>query len=447
MALATKTISSLKQGKWRSDGGARGAGILLFRRSASGEILVYFRYTLPDGKRDTLAVGTYDEEGENGLTLVEARGKAGELSRLYQSGIRDLRAHLVAQQQAKEDQEAAAQADIARQEQEAIARERYTIKNLCEDYCLFLEASGKGQSADQARSAFKVHINEAAPDVAALQAKDVTPHHVAAVVRKVMEKGKKRMAGVLRSYLSAAFNAARKAPFDAKLPSQLIAYGVEHNPVEVIATIAVNRGQRVLSTGELKTYIGKLGDELSQKALRVALYAGGQRMAQLLRSRIADYEPRTKILRLWDGKGKRQSPREHLVPLGPVGAALIEELIARARQLEQSWAERENREPRDGTLWIFSSYGTKPLTDTTPGKYVAEVWKEMSCEPFDLRDIRRTVETILASLKVSKDVRSQLLSHGLSGVQDAHYDRFEYIDEKRAALVAWEKYLKKLVEK
>ena len=167
-------------------------------------------------------------------------------------------------------------------------------------------------------------------------------------------------------------------------------------------------------------------------------------MAQLLRARVADYDPRTKILRLWDGKGKRQNPREHLVPLAPVGAAAIEELIVRARQLEQSWAEREKREPRDGTLWIFSSFGTKPMTDTTPGKYVAKVCQEMGSQPFDLRDIRRTVETVLASLKVGKDIRAQLLSHGLSGVQDAHYDRFEYIDEKRAALIAWERYLKKL---
>jgi hypothetical protein len=30
------------------------------------------------------------------------------------------------------------------------------------------------------------------------------------------------------------------------------------------------------------------------------------------------------------------------------------------------------------------------------------------------------------------------LSHGISGVQAAHYDRHGYTDEKRAALMAWE---------
>ena len=39
---------------------------------------------------------------------------------------------------------------------------------------------------------------------------------------------------------------------------------------------------------------------------------------------------------------------------------------------------------------------------------------------------------------VSKDIRGQLLSHGLGGVQDAHYDRHSYLNEKHNVLVAWE---------
>lgn len=65
----------------------------------------------------------------------------------------------------------------------------------------------------------------------------------------------------------------------------------------------------------------------------------------------------------------------------------------------------------------------------------------MDCESFDLRDIRRTCETMMAGMGVSKDVRAQLLSHGLSGVQAAHYDRYEYITEKRNTLEAWERRL------
>ena len=52
----------------------------------------------------------------------------------------------------------------------------------------------------------------------------------------------------------------------------------------------------------------------------------------------------------------------------------------------------------------------------------------------------------MASLKVSKDVRSHLLSHGLGGVQNQHYDRHTYWLEKRQALKKWAAYLAKLKE-
>ena len=51
-------------------------------------------------------------------------------------------------------------------------------------------------------------------------------------------------------------------------------------------------------------------------------------------------------------------------------------------------------------------------------------------EPFQLRDLRRTCETMLAGLGVSSDIRAQLQSHGLGGVQNRHYDRHDYAPEK-----------------
>jgi hypothetical protein len=48
---------------------------------------------------------------------------------------------------------------------------------------------------------------------------------------------------------------------------------------------------------------------------------------------------------------------------------------------------------------------------------------------------------MLAATKVTKDVRAQLLSHGISGVQATHYDRHDYLQEKRQALATWERKL------
>lgn len=62
-------------------------------------------------------------------------------------------------------------------------------------------------------------------------------------------------------------------------------------------------------------------------------------------------------------------------------------------------------------------------------------------EHFAFIDFRRTIETKLASLGITKDHRAQLQSHGLSGVQNKHYDRHDYMQEKASILLIWEKFL------
>lgn len=374
--------------------------------------------------------------------LEDARTEARRLQTLVDQGIdpREL------DRQKAEAEIAAAVAEEAAQ-REAEERARYTLRALCNAYTAHLDRSGKAKSAAAARSSFKCHVFDTHPTIAETAARDVTAHQVAAMVRKVREAGKERSAGVLRSYLSAAFNAAKRAPFDSALPADLIAFNVEHNPVDAIPAIPVQRGDRTLSIAELRAYIGHLlhvgqadafGPELPDVALLLALLAGGQRMAQLLRAKVGDYDPDTQTLRLWDGKGKRTAAREHLLPLAPNAAALAAGLVERARRRETERAKAESRAANVTGLWLFSTHGKVMMTATTPGDRVAEISASMDGEPFDLRDIRRTVETMLASMGISKDIRAQLLSHGISGVQAAHYDRHAYIDEKRAALVAWE---------
>lgn len=372
--------------------------------------------------------------------LDDARNEARRLQTLVDKGVdpREL-------EREKAAAKAAAVAAKAAEQALSEGKKQYTLKALCDAYCNHLEANNKLQSARQARSILKVHVIEAHPVIAALPAAEIDSDHAAAIVRKVMEQGKERAAGVLRSYLSAAFNAARKARYDTKLPSSLIAFGVKDNPAEIIATIAVRRGERTLSADELKSYLAALSeDDLSDQALKLALFAGGQRMAQLLRAKISDFDKDTKTLRLWDGKGKRTSPREHLLPLAPKAAAIVEKLVERAKELEEANAKKDGRDPVYPSLWLFSSFGKTQLVETTPGKRVSEISKAMNGDVFDLRDIRRTVETMMASMGISKDTRAQLLSHGLSGVQSAHYDRHSYTEEKRAALSAWERRLEQV---
>lgn len=403
----------------------RGFGLRITAAGTKAFILRYQR-----ANRDRIAtIGTYPT-----WSPKAARERARELRQAIDQGQDPLEA-----ERARKAAEAASNAEADRERE---ARERFTLAALCAVYTNHLDAQGKTRSTADARSKFKVHLLERHPKIAATPAREITPEQIALIVRTVMETGKTRTAGMLRSYLNAAFSAARKAPYDAHLPSELIPFAVTANPVEPIATIPVQRGDRTLTPDELSAYLDALGDELPDMALRLALLAGGQRIAQLLRARVRDFDPLYKTLLLWDGKGRRQQARAHLVPLGPEGAALVETLITRATDDAERRAQRY-REPADPNPSLFLSRG-RVMADTSPGKRLVEIMPKIGCPAFDLRDVRRTVETLLASIGISKDVRAHLLSHGLSGVQAAHYDRHDYLSEKRAAVEAWERYLERI---
>lgn len=403
----------------------RGFGL---RITAAGTKAFILRYQ-PDGKDRIVTIGTYPT-----WSPKAARARAAELRQAVDQGSDPLEA-----ERARKAKEAADKAEAARQQQ---ARERFTLAALCAAYVAHLDAQSKSRSARNAESAFKVHLVEPHPEIAATPAREITPDQIALVVRRVTETGKTRTAGILRSCLNAAFTAARKAPYDTRLPAELIPFGVTTNPVEVIAAIPVQRGERTLAPDELRAYLDALGDELPDLALKLALLAGGQRTAQLLRARVRDYDATHKTLLLWDTKGRRTQARPHLIPLASAGAELTEALAARATETAEKRAKRY-REAVDPNPPLFLSRG-RIMVDTTPGKRLKEIAAALDCPPFDLRDIRRTVETMLAGLGVAKDTRAQLLSHGLSGVQAAHYDRHDYLNEKRAALEAWERHLERL---
>ena len=68
---------------WVSDGGARGSGRLYLRVQTSGRRSFYYRCAGPDGERQSIPLGEYLQKGGRaGLSLTEARDKAGELARL-----------------------------------------------------------------------------------------------------------------------------------------------------------------------------------------------------------------------------------------------------------------------------------------------------------------------------------------------------------------------------
>jgi integrase len=77
---------------------------------------------------------------------------------------------------------------------------------------------------------------------------------------------------------------------------------------------------------------------------------------------------------------------------------------------------------------------------------INEIEQAMS-KPFTLHDLRRTAATGMARIGIAHHVLDRVLNHTggkISGVA-AIYNRFEYLEERKAALNAWSRYVEGLV--
>jgi len=421
--LTARGLSAMKVGEWASDPAARGAGRLVARKLASGEVAWYYRYTLPTGSRDTLPLGT-------GLSLADARRQSGELARRYQAGERDLRAVLESEQRAaareRREEEAA---EAAR-----VAQDAATLGKLAAAYVEHLKAAGKASWSEVERSINR-NITKPFPDVADLPAATVTVEDVMPVFHRLTKAGKLREAEKLRSYLRAGYTAARRARHDAGMHA-FTGLGITQNPLAELevsrpkeaaekAAKAAKERKWALSQDQLRAYWLRIQNMAGVEGalLRFHLLTGGQRVMQLARLTSHDYDEERKTVTLRDTKGRRKIAYDHTVPLIPEAQRALESMRG------------------DKGDFLFS------LTEGFAPALYHNVWETLqpvSAAMLEAKEvdreftpgiIRKTVESRLQASGVSREVRGHLLSHGLGGVQARHYEAHEYDEEKREALL------------
>lgn len=439
--LALEKVKAGKADRWLIDGEAdRGAGQLMLRVTPANSRRWYFRY-MTAGKRVTMPIGYHG--GEGGMSLTEARAKVEEYRALRRDPDKaDIAAYLTRKAEAARHDEEIKRLAAEREERLRDAASMYSLKVLIKVYTDYLKAKGR-QAAKDADNLLQNHVVGIHPLLVAKPAADVTANEIAYVIRCVKEKGKERTAGKVRSYLAAAYALALRAPTDPDAPAAALGFELRANPAAAVkAVTGIKERHRVLDEIELRAYMSALDTmtkipQLHRDALRLNLLLAGQRAAQLVRLRLADINLLGGSLTLFDPKGKRKEPRRHVIHLAPKARKLVAELAARAESLSTDSHKVE---------YLLTGEGKVPLrmetmSDATHRISVALVKGKAIREPFQMRDIRRTVETMLAAMGISKNLRAHLLSHGLGGVQDKHYDRYAYAVEKENALIAWERKL------
>jgi len=409
----------------RAEHAPKGEGRLTVRVLPSGTREFFYRYRV-NGLDRTVALGRYDSLGRNGKTLTQIRDELRS-KRSLQRKTGDVKEHLRAERRRRD-----------------VEARQGSFKQLLDAYVASLRAAGK-PSAKQAEGVFRRYVFDHLPGLATAKASEIEPADIQRVLARMVKAGITRQVNVLRSYLHAAFTFGGKADHDPRtVAHEGVLFALKLNPVALVPRIAEYErvGERTLTADELREFWNAL-DKLPrvQRAfLRFNLALGGQRVTQLLRVdwQAFDFAANTVLLRDTKGRG---GARDHLVPL----TAFALEQLQPLRELNGKPDDEEKMPPP------FAADGKRGMVLETLSIAVREVSdtlkKKDRIPAFQLRDLRRTCETMLAEIGVSREIRAHLLSHGRSaGVQEKHYDRYSYLPEKRAALERWADKLQRVLD-
>ncbi|MDH3460453.1 MAG: integrase [Burkholderiaceae bacterium] len=415
-------IKELIPGEFKGMGKVAPSGSIKARKIKNGAVKFYWRFTF-DGKTDREPIGLYDRSAPPksinptglGYSFAAAEKAAQDMAARHEANkdAGGWPALVAAEIRAKRAAEATQQ-DAAKN----------TLRKLLEAYCDHLQKLGRDAHRN-ARSIFTRHVFEQWPVESNMPANQIEPKQVANMMRKVREAGKERTSKKLRSYMRAAYATAIAADTDADVPVKFQLFKITVNPVAqtAVGVVRTKADKNPLTGDQLRTYWQSIKNKpgMQGAVLRLHLLTGGQRIEQLVRLRARDVKG--DALTLFDGKGRPGTlPRVHPVPLTPLAVAALKEF-------------------KTSGEYVISTDGKTHIAGTTLSGWAAAAAEGIP--DFKAKRIRSGVETLLASLGVSKDVRGRLQSHGIGGVQDTHYDAYEYMPEKRDALTKLYNFLQR----
>jgi integrase len=306
-----------------------------------------------------------------------------------------------------------------------------SVRKLFAAYVEHLKQSGKSSWYQADRILLKRKDNAADGLGADRPARLVDTKTIVAHLASIHAKDVVAMAHNARAYISAAFAFAMKSEHSYTCHEPTERWGITVNPVAAIPTDlqALRVGHRFLSPLEFRLFWEWLTLNRERSDMTAALQlimATGQRVQEILRIADAHYN-RTERLVYWE-KTKNKLP--HSIPLPIIAVEILDRLAP-------------------NSFGLFFPHRFDPSHHalyTAPNKLCVVYIDETGACPFTPRDLRRTWKTLAGYAGVSKELRDRLQNHlRQSDVSSRHYDRYDYLAERRAAMRQWECFLERLL--
>lgn len=302
-----------------------------------------------------------------------------------------------------------------------------TVADLFEAYVAYLKDGGKPSWKEAEKG-----LNKIADTLGRNRpARDIEPDEITAIIRPIYARGKRSMADHVRSYIRSAFSWGIKSEHDYRSTAAR-RFRLIHNPAAGIPTEPKTVGTRWLSEEEFVRLYRWLEcpdtpvHPSYPRAVQILMLTG-QRVEEIARLHVDQWDARERIID-WT---KTKNLQPHAVPVPSLAAELIESIAPN----EYGWffpsAKDPSRPVSHGTLYSF-------------------IWRQRDrgvIPHATNRDLRRTFKTLAGKAGVPKEIRDRLQNHAMQDISSKHYDRWNYMVEKRAGMAKWDKFVRAMLAK
>jgi integrase len=363
---------------------------------------MYFIITRIHGKRSRITLGQAKVGNGPGLTLTEARAKAGEVSEQAALGI-DPRQQKAAEKAANR------------------LRQENTVGAVAD---LYIEkyAKPRKRSWKEDERIVNTYVWPAWGDIPIT---DITKADVAALLDDVEDEAKKKTGKGF--YMANRVLSCVRKIFNWAIDERAL---LEQNPVGR----NMNRGvegsrKRTFTDGEIKV-IWDVADDIDGfkgNAIKMLMLTG-QRVGVVAGMKQSEIDGNLWVI-AGEEVGRSKNKLDHIVPLS-----------------EQALAVIEATPHINGLDHIFST-GKAGDTKITIGSKMNEQFRKMvGFDDWCFQNLRSVVATKMRKpLSVSPQIIDLVQGRIDSSVLSRHYDANDYVDEKRTALQAWANHLDEIV--
>jgi integrase len=397
----------------------RNSGVFTAYILASKEIDFYFLYFMK-GKSKSLKIGRYGKSTGQ-LSIAQARAEFKKLSLIYNSGI-DPKAQIKAQAE-----------ELEREHQQKLENERIkncqgSVGQLSEFYLEYLKQTKGDTHFRNVKQAFSknlsvINLNK--------KASDVTKMDIISILHVIEERGSLIMANRMRTYLSSMFQYGIYFDDSTDVIKKQTQFYISSNPVSQVQKIIKHeaRGERTLHETEVKLFWNAL-DNSKMSIFRINVFKmmllTGSRVEEMAGLRWDEIDLKGKIITLPAARTKNKLP--HIIPLNIMAYEIIK------------------TNPRLNDIYVFPSDNNQSCLKVDGfSQAITRLLTTVSITKFVPRDLRRTFKTLTGKAGIPKEVRDRLQNHALTDVSSLHYDKYDYLKEKREAMDIWNDYLENIL--